>query len=114
MKGWEVSTLIPGGFLEGLADQPADLVFQSTIIGDALSTFAGCLGGEGFGGAFSPQETGPAVIGAVELGRLGFAGAVGFAASATGGGEAAREQREGDLEGELFSSRRELFCWHIS
>lgn len=107
MKMWEASTLIPGCFFEGLADQLADLLFQGAIMANALSTFAGFFGGEGFGGAFSLEEAGPAVIRAVELGRFGFTGAVGFAAGAAGGGEAAGEQRERDLEGDLF-------CLHVS
>lgn len=92
----------PGGFFEGLAEQLVDLLFQGAVIGDAPAALAGLFGGEGFGGAFSLEESGPAVIRAVELGQFGFAGAVGFAAGAAGGGEAAGEQREGDLEGDLF------------
>jgi hypothetical protein len=38
----------------------------------------------------------------VELGRFGFAAAVGFAAGATGGGDAAWEQGEGEAEGDGF------------
>jgi len=100
--------------LEGLADQLADLFFQGAVMGDALFAFAGLFGGEGFGGAFSLQETSPAVIGAVELGRFGFTGAVGFAAGAAGGGEAAGQQREGDAEGDVFLRRSALFCLHGS
>ena len=85
----------------------ADLLFQGAIVGDALAAFAGLLRGEGFGGALAGQEAGPAIVGAMELGRFGFAGAVGFAAGAAGGGEAAGQQREGDLEGDRF-------CWHWS
>ena len=90
-----------------MADQLADLLFQGAIIANALSAFAGWFGGEGFGGASSLKEAGPAEIRAVELGRFGFADAVGFAAGAAGGGEAAREQRKGDVEGDLF-------CLHVS
>jgi len=113
-RGWEISTLIPGGFFEGLANQLADLFFQGAVMGDAPLAFAGFLGGEGLGGAFSLQEAGPAVIGTVEPGRFGFAGAVGFAAGAAGGGEAAGQQREGDVEGDGFCCRSALFCLHVS
>ena len=92
----------------------ADLFFQGAVMGDAPTTFAGLGGGEGFGGGFSLQEAGPAVIGAVELGRFGFAAAVGFAAGAAGGGDAAREQGEGDAEGEGFCGENDLFCLHWS
>jgi hypothetical protein len=102
----EISTGVPGSGLEGLADQLAKLFFQGPITGDALAAFAGLGRGESLGGAFSLQEAGPAVIGAVELGRVGLAGAAGFAAGAPGGGEAAGQEREGDLEGD-FS------CLHI-
>ena len=99
--------LIPGGVLEGLAEQLADLLFQGVIVANALFAFAGLRPGEGFGGALGLDEAGPAVIGTVELGRFCFAGAVGFAAGALGGGEAAGEHRESDVEDELF-------CLHLS
>ena len=79
-----------------------ELFFQGAVVAKAFFAFPGLFRAEGFGGAFSLKETGPAIIGAVELGRFGFAGAVGFAASAAGGGDAAGEQREGDLEGHFF------------
>ena len=79
-----------------------DLFFQRAIVGNSSLAFPSLRGGESFGGAFAFQETGPAVIGAVEFGRLGLAGAVGFAAGAAGGGEAAGEQWEGNLESDLF------------
>jgi len=94
--------LIPGGRFQGLPEQLAELLFQGAIVANAFFAFPGLFRAEGFGGAFSLKETGPAIIGAVELGRFGFAGAVGFAASAAGGGDAAGEQREGDLEGHFF------------
>ena len=114
MKGWEFSTLIPGRVFEGLADQLVDLLFQGVVVANALSAFAGFLRGEGFGGAFSFQKAGPAVVRAVELGRFGFAGTVGFAAGGASGGEATGEQRQGDVEGDLFLSGRARFCLHLS
>jgi hypothetical protein len=104
----------PGGFLEGLAEQLVDLLFQGAVMGDALAAFAGLFGGEGFSGAFSPEAAGPAIIRAVELGGPGFAGAVGFAAGAAGGGEAAGQQGQGDVEGHLFLGGPEFFCLHRS
>ena len=98
--------------MEGLANQLLDLFFQGAIVGDAFAALAGLFGGEGFGGTLSREEAGPAVIGAVEFGGLGFAGAVGLAAGGAGGGEAAGEQREGNLEGDLFWCWGERFCWH--
>ena len=114
VKGWGASTLSPGGFFEGLAEQLVDLFFQGAIVANALAAFAGLFGGDGFGGAFSLEEARPAVIRAVELGRFGFAGAVGFAAGAACGGEAAGQQREGDVEGDCFCCRSDLFCLHLS
>jgi hypothetical protein len=104
----------PGGFLEGLAEQLVDLLFQGAVMGDALAAFAGLFGGEGFSGAFSPEAAGPAIIRAVELGGPGFAGAVGFAAGAAGGGEAAGEQGQGDLEDDRFWSWPTIVCLHVS
>jgi hypothetical protein len=97
-----------------LADQLADLLFQGAVMGDAPAAFAGLSQGEGFGGGLSLQEACPAVIGAVELGRFGFAAAVGFAAGAAGGGDAAWEQGEGDAEGDGFCGESDLFCLHVS
>jgi hypothetical protein len=54
----------------------------------------------------SLDEAGPAIIGAVELGRLGFAGAVGFAAGAAGGGKTAGQEGEFGLERDFFD-----FSW---
>ena len=85
----------------------ADLLFEGAIVANAFFAFAGLFRAEGFGGALGLDEAGPAVIGAVEFGRFCFASAVGFAAGAPGGGETAGEQREGDLEGDLF-------CLHMS
>lgn len=113
-KGEQASTLIPRGVFEGLADELADLLFQGSEIGDALFAFAGFLESEGFGGGLSLQEAGPAEVGAVELGGGGFAAAVGFAASAAGGGDAAWEQREGDAEGDSFCCGSAFFCLHES
>ena len=90
--------LIPRGLVQGLTKQLAELLFQGAIVANALFAFAGLFGAEGFGGAFAVEKTRPAIIGAVESGRLGFAGAVGFAAGAAGGGEAAGEQRQGEVK----------------
>lgn len=92
----------PRGLLEGLAEQLVDLPFQGVIVADAFFAFAGLFGGEGFGGPFSLKKTSPAVIGAVEPGWFVLAGAVGFAAGAASGGEAAGEQGQSDVEGNLF------------
>src|SRR6266568_6329336 len=94
--------LIPGGLLEGFAEQLTDLLFEGAIIANAFFAFAGLNWAEGFGGALGLDEASPAVIGAVELGRFCFASAVRFAAGAAGGGEAAREQRESEVESDLF------------
>jgi len=83
-------------------------------MGNAPFAFAGLFRGESFGGALSLQETRPAVIGAVELGWFGFAGAVRLAAGAPGGGEAAGQQWEGDLEGDVFLGGGAIFCLHGS
>src|SRR6266496_2712840 len=96
--------LIPGGLFEGLAQELADLLFQGAVVADAYFAFAGLLQAEGFGGALGLNETGPAVVGAVEFGRFGFASAIRFAAGALGGGEAAGQQWESDVESDLF-------CW---
>ncbi len=99
--------LIPGGLLQGPAEELADLFFQSAMVANAFLAFARLLRAEGFGGALACDEAGPAVIGTVEPGRFGFASATRFAAGAPGGGEAARQEREGDVEGALF-------LWHLS
>ena len=96
--------------MEGLADELADLLFQGAIVGDAPAAFARLFGGEGLGGAFALEKACPAIVGAMELGRFGFAGAVGFAAGAAGGGEAAGEQGESEVEGDGFG----FFCLHVS
>ena len=83
-------------------EQLLELLFQGVIVAEAFFAFAGLFGGEGFGSAFSLQEAGPAVIGTMELGWFGLAGAVGFAAGAASSGKAAGQQREGDVKGELF------------
>jgi len=85
-------------------EQVLDLLFEGVIVGDALFACAGLFGGEGFGGAFSLKEAGPAVIGAVEFGWFGLAGAVGFATGAASRGEAAGQQGESDLEGDFIGS----------
>jgi len=92
----------------------ADLLFQGAVMGDASPAFAGLSGGEGFGSGLSRQEAGPAEVGAVEFGRFGFAATVGFAAGAAGSGDAAWEQREGDVEGDGFCGASDLFCLHVS
>jgi len=94
--------LIPGGLFEGLAEQLAELLFQGAVVAHAALAFAGLFGAEGPGGALALNEARPAIIRAVELGRFGFAGAVGFAAGAAGGGEAAGEQRQREVEGHFF------------
>ncbi len=99
----------PGSVLEGLTEQLLDLFFQGVIVADALFAFAGLRWRQGFGGALSLQEAGPAVIGAVELGGLGFAGAAGFAAGGVGGGEAARQQRQSGVKGDLFCAKGMCF-----
>ena len=98
--------MVPGSGFEGLADQVLDLLFQGTEVGDALAALVRLFGGEGFGGAFTVEEAGPAVVRAVKFGGFGFAGAVGFAAGGAGGGEAAGEQGQGDVEGEPFAGAR--------
>ena len=80
----------------------AELLFQGAIVANAFFAFPGRFRAEGFGNAFSLEEAGPAIIRAVEFGRFGFTGAVGFAAGAAGGGEAAGEQRQGDAEDQIF------------
>ena len=100
---WFWRGLIPGCLFESPTGQPLDLLLQPTIIANAFFAFLSLLGGEGLGGALSLDEAGPTMIGAMEFGRLGFAGAVGFAAGALGGGKAARQQGEAGLERNLFS-----------
>ena len=91
-----------------------DLFFERAIVGNSSSAFPSLRGGESFGSSLSFQETGPAVIGAVQPGRFGLAGAIGFAAGAAGGGEAAGEQRQRDVEGGFFRGGRWFFCLHWS
>lgn len=110
----EISRLAPGSRFEGLADQALDLLFQGTEVSDALAALARLFRSEGFGGAFALEEAGPAVVGAVEFGGLGFAGAVGFAAGGAGGGEAAGQERQGNLEREAFLVGSVLFYGHVS
>ena len=88
-------------------DQLGELFFQGAVVANAFFAFASLCGAEGLGGALSLDETGPTEIGPVEPGRFGFAGTVGLAAGAGGGGEAAWEQWEGDVESEFF-------CLHLS
>jgi hypothetical protein len=95
--------------LQGLADQLVNLFFQGSIIADASLAFAGLEGGDGFGGTLSLEEAGPAEVGAVEFGRGGFAGTVGFAAGAPGGGDAAGQEGQLDLEGEIFSLHLDVY-----
>ena len=106
--------MVPGGVLEGLADQLLDLFFQGAEMADTFAAFSGLLGSESLGGALTMEEAGPAVVRAVEFGGPGFAGAVGRAAGGEGGGEAAGQQRQGDLEGDNFLSGGAFFCLHMS
>ena len=88
--------------LERLLKELTKLVLQSAEIADAFSAFQGLRRGQGPGGVLSLNDSGPAVIGAVEFGRLVFTGAVGLTAGALGGGEAAREQGQSEWDGGFF------------
>ena len=68
------------------------------IVFESLAAFLGLFLAQGDGGSFALGDAGPPIIGAVELRGVGFAGAVGLAAGAAGGGDAARQQ--GALAGE--------------
>ena len=85
--------------------QLIDLLFQSAKVANALLAFASLFRAKGLGGALALDEAGPAIVGTMEFRRLGFAGAIGFAAGALGGGEAAGQQRELGLKSDLF-------CFH--
>ena len=73
---------------------------------DSLLAFGGFLLADGFGGSFSGNDSRPAVIGAVEFFGGLFAGAVGFAAGALGGGDTAGQQGQAHRKGDLF-------CLHL-
>jgi hypothetical protein len=75
---------------------------EPPVVLDAPLAFPGDLFAERLGRAFAPQEPGPAVIEPVELGRFAFAGAVGLAAGAGGGGDAARQQGSQDFQNDYF------------
>ena len=103
LRTWFWRGLIPGCLFESLTGQSLDLLLQPTIVANAFLALLSLFGGQGFGSALSLDEAGPAMIRAMEFGRFGFAGAVGFTAGALGGGEAAWQQGEAGLESNLFS-----------
>lgn len=92
-------------------EELAKLVLQGAKIADAFSAFQSLPGGQGLGGVLSLNDSGPTVIGAVEFGRLVFTGAVGLAAGAPGGGDAAREQRQTDGEGGSFMLHLDIIVY---
>ena len=66
-----------------------DLSLKLAVVFDPPLAFPRQLFAERFGRTFALQESGPAIIDAVKFGRPAFAGAVGLAAGAGGGGDAA-------------------------
>ena len=73
-------------------------MLQLSVVLDATGALTSLLWAQGFGGALSLQKSSPAIIQAVQLGRLSFADAMGLAASAGRGGKAARQQRQSYFE----------------
>ena len=62
------------------------------IVFDSPLAFFRLLLADGFGGALASDKAGPAIVGAVEFGGIGFASAVGLAALALGGGDRTGEK----------------------
>ena len=79
---------------------------QGTVVADSFLAFTGFALTDGFGGSFSGNHSRPAVIGAVEFRGGRFAGAIGFAAGALGGGDTARQEWQADWKSDLF-------CLHL-
>ena len=69
-----------------MGQQFFDLLLEASVIFDPPLAFLGDLFADGFGGALALDEPRPAVVGAVKLGSFAFAGAMGLAAGAPGGG----------------------------
>ena len=79
-----------------------NLSLQTAVVFDPAPAFLSLLLAQGLGRSFAFQEPSPAIIDTVQLGRLHFARAMGFATGAPGGGDASRQQRKGDLEENNF------------
>ena len=75
---------------------------EPAVVFDPPLTLSSDLLAEGFGRAFALQESGPSVVEAMKFWRFVFAGAIGFATGAQGGGDASRQQRDRDLEDNYF------------
>ena len=69
-----------------------NLLLQVAVVAYSFLAFTGFFFADRLCGSLSLYDSSPAVIGAVEFGRILFAGAIRFAAGALGGGDAARHE----------------------
>ena len=92
-----------------MSKELAYLFLQGPVVADAFLAFTGLALTDCLSGSFSGNGSSPAIIGAVEFRGFLFADAVGFAASALGGGNTARQERQADLEGALFRLHLDVY-----
>ena len=81
--------LIPRRIDQGVLCDLVEFALQNTIVFDSPLAFFRLLLADGLGGPLAGDKTGPAIVGAMEFCRTGFASAVGLAALTLGGGEGA-------------------------
>lgn len=68
-----------------------DLSLQAAVVADSSLAFLRRFFAQGLGGSFAGNESGPAIIDAMEFGGLVFAGAIGFTTGAGGHRDAPRQ-----------------------
>ena len=97
---------------QSLGQQFFDLLLEASVIFDPPLAFFGDWFADRFGGALALDEPRPAVVEAVKFGSFAFAGAMGLATGAPGGGDASRQQRDRNLEQNNFIQLR-LHCPNV-
>ena len=73
---------------QGFGQKFLDLPLKLAVVLDPALTFCRHIRGDRFGRSFAIQNSGPAMIDAVKLGRSFFTRAIGFATGAGGAGDA--------------------------
>lgn len=79
------------------------MALKSPIVFDSLLTFLRHLFTDGLGSALALNQAGPAIVGTVEFRGTGFAGTIGLAALAYGGGDGAGKKRAIGYESDFCS-----------
>ncbi len=77
--------LIPGSIPQSKGEDLFNLLLQAAVILNPALAFPGLRFGQSPSGALALHKAGPAIVDAVQSGRLGLAGAVDFATGAPGG-----------------------------